>query len=512
MKTRIVIIVTGLAGWFLTSCSDLLDLNPLDKISSATFWKSETDFDNALAACYGSMQSDYFSYGYPYWDNLSDNGYGQHNYGSSTDIASGNITTNTGGFVSGIYNQSYRAIARINSFLLNLEGYSGISAEKKTQSVAEARMLRAFFYSYLYRCYGDVPVVETPLDLDNHIQPKNPAAEVLSFLMSDLDFAISNLKDATYSESKGRWTANSAKAYKARILLYDAYDSNGKAIISQMNAAKDLLSGVSGYKLADEFSDNFYDLQQESCPEIIFSVKFLAPNNRTSADQWYADWMVVSPTANLISEYDMADGTPGTPVPTSGGGAVDPAVFSNASLDEREPRAAKTFFINEYRIGGGAYIPSNNRPLGTGLSKFLSPNLTPPFGYSTYSQQDWIVLRYADILLMQAEVENEINGPTAIAYNAINDIRKRGGTSLLPEGLTQDQMRERIRHERRIELAFEGQRYFDLKRWKIAKEVLNNVKDGLITYKFEDKHYLWPLPQTEIDKANGVLEQNPNYK
>lgn len=121
-------------------------------------------------------------------------------------------------------------------------------------------------------------------------------------------------------------------------------------------------------------------------------------------------------------------------------------------------------------------------------------------------------MRYADVLLMLAEAENEINGPTDIAYQAVNDVRDRGKASLLPTGLTKDQMRERIRHERRIELAFEGQRYFDLKRWKIAKQVLNAVTDGLITYKFEDRHYLWPLPQTEIDKAKGILEQNPDYK
>jgi hypothetical protein len=511
MKTKIYVILFLFTASLQYSCSDLLELNPLDKSSSATFWKTETDFDNALAACYGYMQQDQFSVGFPYWDNLTDNGYGQHNYGSSTDIVTGGITTNTGGLVSGVYNESYKAVARINTYLQNLTDFTGMSDEKKRQSEAEARMLRAYFYSYLYRCYGEVPIVDEPLNLDNQFQAKKPAAEALSFLMSDLDFAIANLPDMTYAESKGRWTVNAARAYKARMILYDAYDSSGNAIIAQMNVAKDLLTGISGYRLADEFSDNFQDLQQESSPEIIFSVKFLAPNNRTSADQWYSDWVVVSPTANLISEYDMADGSPGTPVPYNGSGTIDASVFSNASLDEREPRAAKTFFINAYRAGGIEHIPSNNRPLGTGLAKFMSPNLEAPYGYSTYSQQDWVVLRYADVLLMLAEAENEINGPTGIAYQAINEIRQRAGTSALPDGLTKVQMRESIRHERRVELAFEGQRYFDLKRWKIAEQVLNSVVDGLVTYRFEPRHYLWPLPQTEIDKANGVLVQNPDY-
>ena len=510
MKAKIIIILS--ATLILASCTDLLELYPLDRVATGTFWKTETDFENALTACYGLMQHEYFAPGMGYWDNLSDNGYSQHNYGSSTTIAQGNIDPTTGGLVSGIFNRSYTSIARINIFLNNLKDFDDMSAAKKTQGEAEARMLRAFFYSYLYRCYGDVPIVNEPLTLETQYVAKNPAAEVLSFLMSDLDFAIQNLQDVVYSESGGRLTVNAAKAYKAMILLYDAYDASGNAIASKMQEVQTLLNQVTGYSLADDYSDNFQDLKQDACPEIIMSVKFLAPNNYTNADQWYADWIVTSPLPNFISLYDMADGSPGTAVPYTGRGIVDPAVFSNASLDEREPRASKTIFINQYRWGGNVYTPSNNRPLGTGLYKFISPNLTPPYGYSTYSQNDWVILRYADILLMQAEVENELSGPTDAVYKAINDIRLRAETSVLPSGLSKDEMRERIRRERRVELAFEGQRYFDLKRWKIAKEVLNAVEDGLITYRFEDRHYLWPLPQTEIDKSNGILVQNPDYQ
>jgi hypothetical protein len=455
------------------------------------------------------MQERFCSHNLPDWDNLTDNGYS----GSVSDYTTGNITPVTGGLLSTVYNSSYLSIARINNYLQKLKNFTGISAEKKERNEAEARMLRAFFYSYLYRCYGEVPVIDEPLDLSNQFQPKKPASEVLDFMMSDLDFAIAKLKDETYAQSKGRWTVNAAKAYKARMLLYDAYDRDGKAIISQMEAVKTLLSGISGYSLAEDFSDNFQDPKQEACPEILFSVKFLAPNNYNNSDQWYGSWIYTSPMANFISEFDMIDGSPGQPVPYSGNGVIDHTVVTNdVLLNTREPRAAKTVFMNVYRIGGIDYTPDVGRPLGTGLYKFLSQNITPPYGYSSYSQQDWVILRYADVLLMLAEAENEINGPTNMAYNAINAIRERGKTSELPEGLTKDQMRERIRHERRIELAFEGGRYFDLKRWKIAKQVLNNTHDGVVTYHFEDKHNFWPLPQAEIDKSNGILVQNPDYK
>lgn len=113
---------------------------------------------------------------------------------------------------------------------------------------------------------------------------------------------------------------------------------------------------------------------------------------------------------------------------------------------------------------------------------------------------------------MYAEAQNELAGPDASVYKAVNDLRTRVGMPPFPPGLTKDQMRQRIRHERRIELAFEGLRYFDLIRWHIAGQVLNNVKDGLLPYHFEDKFYRWPLPQPEIDKSGGALLQNPDYK
>jgi hypothetical protein len=512
MKTKIAYFLL-FVGLFLTACSDdILERYPLDGISEANFWKTEKDYETAIIAIYGQMQQGLFSSALPYWDNISDNGYGQHNHWSSMDIVTGNITPNTGGFVKDLYYSAWRSIARANIFLQHLKDYDGLKPEKKTLYEAEAKALRAFFYSYLYRCWGELPVIEEQLTLENQFQPKKPASEMLKLIMADLDFAIAHLPDVTYKESGGHWTAGAAKAYKARILLYDAYDAQGKAIVSQMQTVKDLLSSIHGYRLAPDFSDNFHDLKQEDCPEIIISVKFLAPNNRTDVDCGFGNWVAISPTASLISEFDMADGTPGTPVPYTGRGVINPTTFSNASLDLREPRAAKTVFMDRYRINGVSYRPSDPRPLGTGLQKFLSPNQTPPFGVGTLSQQDWIVVRYADVLLMLAEAENEINGPTKIAYNAVDSVRQRGQTSALPTGLNKNQMRERIRHERRIELAFEGERYFDLKRWKIAKEVLNNVKDAIVWYKFEDKHYYFPIPQDDVDRSGGILVQNPNYK
>lgn len=513
MKKLLIYIV--ISAILFSSCKKFLDLNPTDQPSSETFWKTPSDLDLALTACYGSLQHPYFSYSLPTWDNLTDNGYGQHaegQYGFTTNIVQGNIDPSSAGFITELYAACFSGVTRTNIFLKNLKDFTGISEESKKNFEGEARMLRAFFYSYLYRCYGAVPIVREPLNLETQYQPKAAVEEVYDFMMEDLDFAIANLRDLTYKESKGHWTQNAARAYKARMILYTAYDKAGTAISSKMTQALDVLTKITGYSLAPEFSDNFQDLHQENSPEIMFSVKFLAPNNATSADMWYGDWIVVSPLPNLIGEFEMKDGSASPPVPYTGKGIVDLSQFNNTTMKSRDPRLEKTVFIDKYIVNGISYTPSNVRPLNTGLSKFLSLNLIPPYDYGTRSEQDWVLMRYADVLAMKAEAENEISGPTNTVYTSINAIRNRAGMPPLPLGLSKEAMRLKIRHERRVEFAFEGTRYFDLKRWRIAEQVLNNVKDGLVTYQFLDKHYLWPLPQNEIDKSHGVLVQNPNYK
>ena len=175
------------------------------------------------------------------------------------------------------------------------------------------------------------------------------------------------------------------------------------------------------------------------------------------------------------------------------------------------PRLQHTIFVEDVDWGNGnIHTPSNDGPTGYGLKKFLTPGLIP-YGYSTRSQQDWVLLRLADVLLLQAEIENELNGPSMVAYEAVDAVRSRVDMPALPAGLSQAEMRDRIRHERRIELAFEGSRYYDLKRWRIAEQVLNNVEDGVIPYHFEERFYHWPIPQSEIDKSDGTLTQNPDY-
>ncbi len=508
MKKYLIYTLFSLFIWVVSGCDeDFLDRDPLDRISAGNFWQSKADFDMALTAVYGSLQGGggIFSYGMPNWDVLTDNGYGQHNYWGSQAIVQGNISPSTGGYVTDVYNNSYNGIARINIFLQQLNAYEGtdIDVTTKSQYEAEVRFIRGFYYFQLYYNYGSVPLVTEPLTLENQMQPKAAAGEVLNQVVSDLDFAIANLPGEPFAQQAGHAVKSSAQALKARVLMYAAYDESGNPDPATLTQARDLTMEVmnAGYSLNPDFSNVFRDGTQEGNEEIIFSIKFLAPDNATPMDQWYGDWLVISPLQNLVDAFEYEDGLPYGESPLT-----DP---DNPKAN-RDPRLEKTIFFDEVNIDGNIHAPSNSLPTGYGVAKFLSPGLMP-YGYSTQSQQDWVMLRYADVLLMYAEAQNELSGPDQSVYDAMNAIRNRVAMPDVPAGLSQVEMRAKIRHERRVELAFEGLRYYDLKRWRIAEEVLNNIDDGVLSYTFEEKFYQWPLPQTEIDKSQGVLEQNPEY-
>jgi hypothetical protein len=442
----------------------------------------------------------------PFRDGFTDNGYNQFNTGSAKDFVQGNLNPTTGGYQSSIYNSSYSGISRANLFLKNLNDYSGsdINSTNKTLYQAEVRFIRAFLYFQLYQVYGDVPLVVEPLSIENQIQPKVTSDKILAQIVSDLDFGIANLNKATYYTNSGHAAASSAKALKARALLFAAFGNNGVPNTTMLTEVKSLcLDIMSQYKLSTNFEDTFRDATQKNNTEVIFSVNFLAPNNTAPWDMYYGDWVASSPLRNLVNDFECTDGLPY---------GVSPLTDTGNPFNNRDPRLKKTIFVDHPDFGNGlVHQPSNPRPTGYGVIKFLEPK-NIPFGFSTLSQQDAVVLRFGEVLLMYAEAQNEISGPDQTVYDAIKLLRDRVNMPGFPAGYSKEQMRSRIRHERRIELAFEGLRLYDLLRWHTAKEILNAVTDSPVSYHFDDKFYKWPLPQTEIDKSNGTLVQNPDYK
>ncbi|AYB31959.1 RagB/SusD family nutrient uptake outer membrane protein [Chryseolinea soli] len=495
-----------------TSCDlDKLDVAPLDKLSSSGFWKTESDVQASLTANYAFLKNNsaavslFFPAG---WDALSDDGYNQYPWdGQLTEISTSGPTPNTGGYVYNTYNICYQAIAAVNDLLYHVKDIP-MEESNRNKYIGEAKFLRAYFYFYLAQLYGNVVIMTEPATTSfREPKAKSTRAEVLALINADLEDAVSKLPDQAYGD--GHAVKASAQGFQARVFLYQGKWPDAAA------AAKAVIDGGKA-SLADDFNAIFYKPGQSNNPEILFSIKNLPPNSYPTQgiDLVIGNWQAFQPTKDLIDEYEGADGLP---IATS-------AVYDPLNpYENRDPRLRQSFFFPGDDASKG-WMQYNSQPVfiggsnanttGFAIKKMLDPAQNNP-GYSTISSQDLVLLRYAEVLLTYAEAENENIGP-ANAYGAINEIRARAGMPELPLGLTKDEMRNHIRHERRVELAFEGLRYMDLRRWGIAMDKLNgfenvpgntNVKKKVYNPKFD----FWPIPQADIDRSKGVLIQNDNY-
>ncbi|NLR81356.1 RagB/SusD family nutrient uptake outer membrane protein [Chitinophaga eiseniae] len=508
----------------LSSCQKVLDQNPTDQLSSGTFWKTANDFKLGLAACYNTIQDYYLSSGIQDLDGISDNGVSVFSYNNEQLINQG-ITVSSHA-TDNWYIWGYQRLATYNIFLANLNKYTGNDMSKADMANLEAqvKLLRAMEYYRLWVFYGAVPLVTEPLTLETQMVPKSDAESIFKQVVADCDFAIANLPDQDFWGSQGHVTKSAALMVKARAYLYHGFDASGKAVAGDMNTVATLTSQIinSGkYSLGKYYRGLFSHVlgQQENNPEYLFAAFYLAPNNSKyglwgfliSTMQFY--WQSVHPLPSLLDAYEFSNGDPYNP--------QDPRVDKKYLFRNRDPRMAQTVCRDTVHWEDGsidligaaktAYIPylywkscdkeevvANG---GVNTQKTGVPN-------TAYVP----LMRYAEVLLTHAEAVNEVSGPNGQVYQDVNAVRARANMPPLPAGLSQDQMRQRIRNERRVELAFEGFRYFDIKRWRIAGQVLNGTYDGLVNRVFTSpKNYLYPLPEQEIH-VNTALKQNPDYQ
>lgn len=533
-----IILASALLVSSTTSCSDFLQKDPPSSPSQSIFWQKKSDFQSALAGSFSMVYEwpGVMSQIVACFDNLTDNSICQHDedtYGKTKTIALGDLDPNTSGYVTYMYKHCYQGIARVHLLMENLEAYQGtdMSADEKSFMLAQAKALRGYFYSWLYQCYREVPLVTESLTMDNMYQAKASRADIYAQIMNDFDGAIAALPDKPYSDAQmsGYFSPGALKALKARLMLAEAYDDKGNADPSKMGDIVSLLESINGYSLADRMRDNFISSKQLASPEIMFSVRYLAPNITHSMDLYYAAWTTCGVTRDLVDAFECTDGLKWGESPLTV--PVDESLLATGELGDANKAERTKLFQNrdrrlyetvchsgvaDFSIDGQDGEPvtiTNQMQTGFGMMKLIQPTKEMP-GYSTISDADVIILRYAEVLMMIAEAENEVNGPTQKVYDAVNQIRVRSGQPELPTGLTKEQMRERIRNEWRVEFVFEGHRYFQLKRWKLMEKLVNGAADpALPTYikVFKPAFYYFPLPQSEIDKAGGVLVQDPNY-
>lgn len=432
----------------------------------------------------------------------------------------------------------YASLRKVNRFIRKIDAVPAVNPSQVTgrsRMKGESYFLRAWFYNELFRRYGAVPVVDRVLNISDNLNlPRNTEAEVVQFITGDCDKAAALLPLANTSANTGRATKGAAMMLKAKTLLYAASllhnPSNDAAAWQRAAGAAKEVIDLGVYQVDGDYTALFH---KRNAANIIFQSTI---NNNTWLKQMFIPsqgglgW--IQPTQNLVDDYDMKNGLK----ITDAGAGYDP---SNPYAD-RDPRLAASILFNGSKwkeatiqtyVGGLDGLTSAEGSLtqtGYYLRKLLDENgsVTPD---NRPGDHYWIYMRYEETLLDYAEALNEtLAAPDQVVYKAVNDVRCRPGVGMppLPAGLSQAQMRERIRRERRVELAFEGHRFWDIRRWRIGKDAMKNAMgmsitktgDQTFTYQpflveqrvYNDAFDLFPIPQSEMNK-NSALTQNPGY-
>nr|WP_295927427.1 RagB/SusD family nutrient uptake outer membrane protein [uncultured Dyadobacter sp.] len=489
MKTLYIrtILVLILSTLVLSACNDTLDTNPLSNPNSADFWKTEGEANKALIACYYKLKEPIISNGpaqsgnFLFWEALSDNASNTSNYEAFDIVMRGEHNSATTGIVSKSFTIGFQGIAYCNYFLANIDRVTAITDAVRNRMKGEALFLRAFYYNDLAQLYGGLPLILKPAELDGNFKetPRSSKADVVAQILKDLDLAISYLPATAYTD--GRAVKGSAIALKTRVLL------NNQRFADAADAAWSLIGDAANpFRLSDNYAGIFFG-NQAGNREIMFSVQFKAPDDYHSLDQVIGARMSVFPTTDLRDAYEPSDPRRKMTLFEAGDAwAYNPAGFKQAgSLAEGQ-------------------IPFTNMA----FRKWVNTAINNASG-STLSEQHMVKIRYADLLLMYAEAMFENGqGTDARALKALNDVRARPGVNMPAKtALT----REIIRNERRVELAFEGLRYNDLIRWKIADQVIPQVAYDAKGTKRKFKSDLFPVPLGQMDIMKGVWTQNPNF-
>jgi len=408
----------------------------------------------------------------------------------------------------------------------------------------EARFLRAFFYFELIKRYGDVPLVTTVLSAEeaNNVT-RAPYRQVVDFIVSECDEVIPKLPNSYASipgSETGRATKGAALALKARTLLYAASplhnaDDDQMKWIDAAYASKEIID-LQQYNLESNYENVVNNI---SSSELIletrqnFSNAFEAANSPVGFQGGNTG---TCPTQNLVEAYEMQETGMNVLEQGSGFNPDDP-------YTGRDPRMYETVLFNGASWKnvsievwpGGLNGPPTERATKTGyyLKKYLIESVSLSPVNPTTQQHTWVLFRYGEVLLNYAEAMNEAFGPagtgpgslTMTASEAVNLIRARAGMPAFPDGMSKEDFRQKLRNERRVELAFEDSRFWDIRRWNIGDSTtkiygvdVNRANSGALSYTvklvenriWNDRMNLYPIPQSEL-YINHALSQNPNW-
>lgn len=568
MKNKIIIACVTSGLLFFSSCKKDLDYKPTGVLSS-TDLTSPTAIEGLVNAAYsaignGDMIGPIYSnwvYGSVHSDDAYKGGGGTGDLGEIDAIEHYNLVTPTmGAFVTRTWQNLFKSISRANVALRAVNGLDEKAFPQKNKRLAELKFLRGHSYFTMKLLYKNIPIFDENATADVILKTSNDFSNEESWnkIAADFEFAIKNLPE-TQTEL-GRANKLAAQAYLAKLRLYQAYEQDANHHVTNINAARlqeviDLTQAVitSGkYHLSADIADNFLP-ETENGPESIFAIQFTINDGTTAGRLSYEDGLNYphgapqygccgfhAPSQNLVNAHTTdANGLPNfttfnNSIADLKTVTVDPRLDHTVGIDGHPYKYDNTKpFSNSWVRDAGVYGNFHSmrfQQLSTSGSYF---KLGPFMG----TAKNYDILRFDDILLIQAEAYIELNQPE-MARPLINQVRARAAASTqrlkkadgtfasnynvkeyTAVGWTKLYARKALQWERRLEFATEGPRFFDLVRWGIAEQTLNDYIDiekgrrsFLSTAHFTAgrDEYL-PIPQSEITFTNGLYKQNPKY-
>lgn len=592
MKPSIrVATVAAIALLGLTGCDNsILNVTPKDQLSDATVFA-----DANLAQAF--LNDMYLGMGHGLYEimqgSITDEMHFIHNYNTEIIVQSIITPSNRGALGDNRLNQYdwtdlYSRIRQTNIFLNQIDD-AKFDEAKKNQMKGEAHFLRAYFYQNLMRMYGGVPLITQVYGLNDDFEVKrNSFKETVDFIVADADAAAALLPTTYGAADQGRATKGAALALKSRVLLYaasDLYNVNPSGMpetgytgaqdrTAEWRAAKNAAKAVMDLGVYSLFrpnpaspevaSTNYQELfLQKESSEAIMSRHFLITKGDGSdpgqhnGPNGYHTWGGNTPIQNLVDDYRMLDGSKfdwNNPVEAAApyvnrDPRFDASILHDGSKWRQRPTDVQALdpygIIQTFRgltlpdgsvVGG---LDTRDSPIedwnggysGYLMKKFIDPNVNAQFDNQ---EIPWIFYRYAETLLNYAEASIELN-ELSDAVSVLNQIRRRAGMPEFSAGMGQAALREEYRNERRVEMAFEEQRFFDTRRWMIAPQVLSKNAGGINifleganridrstwhNYRYEthsiqnrgwnDALYFMPIEKDEMNR-NSLLVQNPGY-
>jgi hypothetical protein len=514
MKTSTYIkasLLTAFACFLFTLSCNKLDLQPLDRVTTDTYYKTAADFDGATFAAYASIQD--------FWgtstETIGEMGEFWKITLASTDDVEADPDRADGRALdidrllfrssdipyAAIYTQIYEGILRTNLVIENAASSNNeLTAEEKTRFTAEAKFLRAFFHFLALQLWGTPPLVlEVKKDLFNLAVPNATKEDLYAAILSDLQDANAGLPESWDDANLGRATKWTARAFEGKV---NVWKEDWPAAIT---AFEDVIQN-GPYQLMPDYEDVF-DFQKENNAESIFEIQFGGPfsdDNLWVFDDTHSEAFKASQGTARVWYFDPSGDAPG--------GHLGYFVPSQNLVDEFEP--------NDPRLAASIYRPGDTYYTvdGTSIAELpFDPTWTStgyaikkysgernakgsdysPNGQAVFNNERWF--RYAELLLLYAE--SLINsGRSAEAMDIINNqIRARVGLGASPIA---DPMAA-MQHEKRVEMAFEPHRWFDIVRWGLGPTIFGS--------KWDPKYVVFPFPLSEVDRSQGLLIQNQGY-